>query len=89
MEQRNFYFTFGSDPKFPFGPYDFVVVQAADIDQACRIFNEYHPPRAGSTLVNCAFIYPEAEFNSFRDKWYAGREPAEVIGPRRSSNGYL
>lgn len=76
---NNYYFTFGSDLRFPYSSDDYVMVQAEDLDEACDKFNKKYPPRdkAGS-VVNCAFFYTEDQFNKFRDQYYPG-EPAEVI----------
>ena len=75
----NFYFTFGSNPAYPFGRDDYVKVTAPNLGEAVRLFQEHHPNRPGSNLVNCAFWYTEEEFNKFRDEHYPGREPIEVL----------
>lgn len=80
-----YYFTFGSDERFPYGREDYVEVEAEDRAQACRLFTEIHPKRRGSDLVNCSMIYTEAEFNGFRDRFYPGRAPAETISLRRDN----
>ena len=78
------YFTFGSDPRFPYGRNDYVEVEAEDMHQACELFNLLHPPRnEGSNIVNCAFIYSEEKFNTFRDKYYKDVPPIETISVRR------
>lgn len=76
---KNFYFTFGSDPKFPYGREDYVVVMANDRNEACRKFKEKYPNRPGSDFINCAFIYSEAEFNKFKDEFYPGVKPIDTI----------
>ena len=73
------YFTFGSDPLYPYGQRDYVEVQAENIDQACELFQATHPNRPGSKYINCAFIYHEEEFRTIRDRFYGGRPPVEVI----------
>lgn len=75
----NFYFTFGTDRLFPYGINDYVMVQAATLDEACSLFKMAHPNRPGSDALNCAFFYSERSFNKFRDKFYKGRAPAEII----------
>lgn len=75
----NFYFTFGSNPAFPYGRDDFVQVVADDIREAVTIFRHHHPNRPGSNLVNCAFWYTEDEFSKFREEFYPGREPVETL----------
>ena len=72
------YFTFGSDPRFPFGRNDYVVAEGTDAKDAIRKFNERHPERTPG-IVNCAFFYTEEKFNEFRDEYYKGIEPAEII----------
>ena len=72
------YFTFGSDPLYPYGRNDYVVVEARNENDACLLFNMIHPPRHGNT-VNCAFIYSEERFNEFRDKYYKDVLPIETI----------
>ena len=74
----NFYFTFGSDERFPFGRNDYVMVQAQDGNRACDLFRERHPNRPGSDCINCAFIYSEEKFNVFRERFYP-YPPVEII----------
>ena len=74
----NYYFTFGSDERFPFGRNDYVMVQAQDGNRACDLFRERHPNRPGSNCINCAFIYSEEKFNAFRDRFYP-YPPVEII----------
>ncbi len=76
---QNFYFTFGSDPLYPYHLNDYVMVNARNIDDACLLFSLVHPKRPGSNAVNCAFIYTEQRFNEFRDKYYKDVEPVEFI----------
>lgn len=78
MKLTRTYFTFGTDPLFPFGINDYVVVEAEGLNEACCLFNLVHPPRHDD-VVNCAFIYSEETFNLFRDQYYKDVEPAEVI----------
>lgn len=72
------YFTFGSDPLYPYGRNDYVVVEARNENDACLLFNMIHPPRHDD-VVNCAFIYSEERFNEFRDKYYKDVLPIETI----------
>lgn len=60
MANKKFYFTFGTDPQFPFYK-GWVEVFAEDRSQAAKIFNSHFPPRQEG-IVNCAFIYPQEEF---------------------------
>lgn len=75
---KNFYFTFGSDPQFPFGRDDYVLVKANDLGEAVRMFDLVHPRRPGSNCVNCAFFYEEDDFLRFKDEYYPG-DPIEVL----------
>ena len=79
MSKHRFYFTFGSDPAFPFGRDDYVIVEAESANQAVGIFQAVHPNRFGSPCVNCAAWYSEEAFNKFRDKYYQGIKPKEYI----------
>ena len=80
---NNYYFTFGSDPKFPYGRDEYVVVQAESLKQAINLFQAVHPNRSDSIWLNCAFFYEEVHFNSFRDKYYKDVEPVEIISVKR------
>ena len=71
------YFTFGSDPRYPYGRDQYVVAEAETLHDAVQKFRHRHPDRTPG-LVNCAFFYQENEFNKFRHL-YDGAEPAEVI----------
>lgn len=76
---KEFYFTFGTDPAYPYGIDDYVLVRAGSYNEACEKFKAKHPNRPGSKFINCAFIYSRKEFDKFRDKYYKGIEPAETI----------
>ena len=76
---KKFYFTFGTDPLYPYGINDYVVVEANGINEACCLFNLVHPPREGSDLVNCAFIYGEEQFYRNCAKYYPDTQPKEFI----------
>lgn len=75
----NYYFTFGSDPRFPFKRGEYVLVKANDGNEACQKFKSKYPNRPGSPFINCAGIYTEEEFNKFRDVYYVEAEPADTI----------
>ena len=74
------YFTFGSDPLFPFSRDEYVVACGKDLKECIHKFMERHPnPRPEhKNIANCAFIYNEKEFLRDAAKYY-GPEPAEVI----------
>ena len=75
---QNFYFTFGTDPQFPFGYHDYVLIRCADAEQACKLFDAMHKPQHEG-LMNCAFMYSEAQWEKNVKIHYKGREPAELI----------
>ena len=77
--KEKFYFTFGRDPQYPYGIDDYVVVEAKGYCEACSLFNMVHPPREGSDLINCAFIYSEKQFMEKCAKYYPDIQPKEVI----------
>lgn len=54
-----YYFTFGSDPNFPYQD-GYVVVKARGRSEACKMFNHKFGTRDG--MVNCAFIYSAKEW---------------------------
>ena len=76
---KNYYFTFGSDSRFPYGRNDYVVVQADNLTLAVEAFKHVHPNRIGSGNLNCADFYHEDVFLRFKDKYYKDREPVEII----------
>ncbi len=76
----SYFFTFGSDERFPYGRNDYVEVIAENAHDACELFREHHPDRPGSEgIINCSFIYSDEKFNEFRNEFYPGRAPIEVI----------
>lgn len=60
MENQYYYFTFGTDERFPFSN-GCVKVQASSRSEAVKKFNKKYPPR--NDLVNCSFIYDQWTFN--------------------------
>lgn len=58
---QKFYFTFGSNEKFPY-PNSYLVVIAENEKQACEVFRKHFPDRHENTL-NCSFVYTENEWN--------------------------
>ena len=76
---QNFYFTFGSDSRFPYGRDEYVVVKADNLNIAAEAFKLVHPNRPGSGNVNCSDFYAEEVFFKLCKKYYGDRGPAEVI----------
>ncbi len=73
---QKFYFTFGSDGRFPFRN-TYLIVLAEDERQAVEKFRAKYPDR-GDGFVNCSFWYPEKRWHgSLNEKAYG--EPAEII----------
>ena len=71
-----FYFTFGSDPGFPFQN-TYIIVLAESEKAAVEKFREKYPDRHTGT-VNCAFWYSEEHWTGTpNEREYT--EPAEVI----------
>lgn len=77
--KHSYYFTFGSDPEFPFGINNYVEVHADYEDQACEKFRSRYPNREGSDLINCAFIYTEPQWADVGERFYKGIPPVRVI----------
>ncbi len=74
--QKKFYFTFGSDPGFPYQN-TFVVVMAGTERAAVEKFRAKFPDRH-KDIVNCAFWYSEEQWRGSLSEAVYG-EPAEVI----------
>lgn len=72
------FFTFGSSNRFPYTRGQYVVAEGKDRRDAIRKFREKYPDKTPGVL-NCADYYSEQQFNSFRDEYYKGVEPAEII----------
>ena len=59
-ETQNFYFTYGSNPIFPFcGGY--VIVKAGSLKEAIEKYRKEYPD-VHDNLINCAFYYSESEW---------------------------
>lgn len=85
-KMKKFYFTFGSDPKYPFGREDFIEVHAANLLGAQKAYKKIHPNRPGSNLINCAEIYDEKTWEKdIYPKYYTGKKPVEIISARAIS----
>jgi len=83
---NNYYFTFGSDPLYPYGRDDYVKVVAKSLSEACNLFNLVHPPRPGTDLINCAFMYSESQFLPMIPEYYNNAEPTEIISLNVTKN---
>ena len=77
--KNSYFYTFGTDPQFPFGIDEYVEVHADTANQADQKFKSHFPCREGSSLLNCAFVYSEETWNKFYEETYGGKKPARVI----------
>lgn len=57
---HNFYFTFGSNPDFPY-PGGYLIVKAFDLNAAIEKYRAMYPD-VNENVVNCAFFYSENEW---------------------------
>lgn len=72
-----YYFTFGSNPQFPY-QCTYLVVIAGNKKEAVRKFQQKYPNRH-TNVINCSFVYSEEEWHgSLNEKTYP-KEPAEII----------
>lgn len=76
---KKYYFTFGTDPQFPYGIHEYVVAEAVNKNMAMRMFMAKYPgPHV--EIANCAFCYSEEKFEeNHRNQYYKGVEPADVL----------
>lgn len=58
-----YYFTYGTDPAYPFRGGWTLIETDLDKYQACLIFKAYHPCRDGSVALNCCSVYEEEDFS--------------------------
>ena len=70
---NKFYFSFGSDPQFPFYK-GWVEVAADTLEKAIEKFRARYPDRAPG-IVNCAFWYSQEQWEKFTTAKLAG-DPA-------------
>jgi len=80
---NNFYFTFGSDMKYPFQD-TYLIIKSESEQTARTLFPKIYPNRDNSETLNFAFSYGETEWNGTDgrepvSRFYAGIEPATVI----------
>lgn len=84
-ELRRFFYTFGTDPAYPYGEKDFVEVRARTEQEADWKYQQSIPNRPGRYCLNCAFVYTEEKWigdgrgSGIRDRFYRDREPAMII----------
>lgn len=74
---NNYYFTFGSDMRFPYQN-TYIIIKADNMISACDAFLKKFPSRDGSQTLNCAFVYTEKEWHgSINESSYG--EPAAIF----------
>ena len=64
MVLHNYYFTFGSDPKFPFYK-GYLIVKAESINVACDKFEKKYPGSLPYT-INCSAYYTEEQWKNIK-----------------------
>jgi len=72
------YFTYGSDPSYPFTRGEYVMVLASSYEEAVYKYQKKYPNKVAET-VNAAFIYSNAEWLRISAEYYDGVSPADVI----------
>lgn len=76
---EKFYFTFGSDPAYPYERDDYVIALGLNKKDCIEAYRKKHPNRPGSDAVNCASFYTEGEWAGIEDQYYKNVQPKEVI----------
>lgn len=73
------YFTFGSDPAYPYGREDYVMILGKDRHDCIEAYRKRYPDRPGSGAYNAAMSYTAGEWPEIKERYYKDKEPAEVI----------
>lgn len=80
---KNFFFTFGDDPNFPFKKEDYVLVRARNINQAAKCFRYFYPNENDPYTLNCADYYSQEDWDMNISKYYSDgdelKHPAVVL----------
>lgn len=74
-----YYFTFGSDPAYPYERNEYVMVLGKDRADCIEAYRKKHPNRPGSEAFNAADCYPAEEWEKLKTRYYPGKEPAEIL----------
>lgn len=87
---NNYYFTFGSDERFPYQN-TYLVVKAPTKGDAVSAFRRKYPDRVDSQTINCSEIYTEAQWDASINPRFYRNGPAEIIEAEyvRETNDYL
>ena len=76
---NKYYFTFGSDERYPFQN-GHLIVEANDINDAIKCFQKHYPNRPNSDTINCAFYYSEKQWsNVLKRGFHIGEKPKEIL----------
>jgi len=76
---HNFYFTFGSDKRFPYQN-GYIVVVADNIKEAIQCFKKKYPNREGSDALNCSDYYSATQWEDMIQKgYYKNQYPQETL----------
>lgn len=73
------YFTFGSDPKFPYDREDYIVVIGINRKDCLDAYKNKYPNRPGSDSINCADYYTAAEWDKVTARHYKDVQPKEIL----------
>lgn len=73
------YFTFGSDPAYPYGRDAFVVAIGRDRNDCIEAFKKKHPNRPGSDAYNAADSYTAKEWDKVSEEHYKDTKLTELI----------
>lgn len=81
---HRYYFTFGTDPEYPFCG-GWVIIVAPSIRSAGQIFKAYYPNENDPEVLNCADYYSEEHFQELKiaEAGNFGAFCHEIIEPRR------
>ena len=73
------YFTFGSDPAFPYGRDQYVKIIGKSLKDCTDTFRKHFPSRPGSDNINCADYYESKLWENGVKEHYEGTDPVKTI----------
>lgn len=77
---KKIYFTFGSDPKFPYGRDDYIVILGTSKKDCTNVFKKRYPNKQDPDCLNCSEYYSESEWTKIQaEGYYKNEEPKEII----------
>ena len=81
QKTKKFFYTFGSDPDYPYAETEYVEVHARSMQEADEKFMAVIPNRKGSTCLNCAFVYSEKQWikGNIQSRYYCDKQPIKII----------